>query len=160
MFLSDSQNMIEPEEINYIDIELMEKMCHPVAVALFDSMAEPMTKFTDHEEALLDSALNNPRQSYYPTFVKKAAALYYSLIKNHPFKNGNKRTATATLLVFLFINNFWIGRPRHEPNQVVDDYLVNLAQRVATSKGSEGRDEFLSEIEGWLTKHIVAAKNK
>ncbi|MBI3589629.1 MAG: type II toxin-antitoxin system death-on-curing family toxin [Candidatus Liptonbacteria bacterium] len=137
---------------------MMEKMCHPIAVNLYDSMAEPMPKFTDHEGALLDSALKNPQQSYYPTFTRKAAVLYYGLIKNHPFKNGNKRTATASLLVFLFINNFWLGVPDNEFERDIDDYLVNLAQKVARSEGSSGRDKFLAEIETWLSEHIVVAK--
>lgn len=142
--------MIEPENLNYIDIELMKIMCNPLAVALFDSGKEPMTKFDDHEKALLESALNNPRHSYYPTFMKKAAILYYNLIKNHPFKNGNKRTATATLLVFLSINNYLLQGDKKE----IDDYLVTLAARVSASKGSENRDEFLREIEDWLNEHI------
>ena len=130
----------------------MEKMCHPIAVALYDSQVEPMTKFDEHEIALLESALNNPKQPYYSTFLKKAAILYYGLIKNHPFRNGNKRTATASFLVFLFINNFWLRGPQEE----IEDYLVNLAKRVATSEGANKKDLFLLEIEGWLNKHIQA----
>lgn len=147
--------MIEPREVNYIDFELMQKMCHPIAVAIFDSASEPMTKFDDHERALLESALNNPRHSFYTTFIKKAAILYYGLIKNHPFKNGNKRSATATLLVFLFINNFWIKGA----NEQVEDYLVNLARKVSASKGAAGKDIFLAEIESWLSEHIEARVN-
>ncbi|MCR4275496.1 MAG: type II toxin-antitoxin system death-on-curing family toxin [Candidatus Wolfebacteria bacterium] len=142
--------MTESENINFINRELMEKMCHPIAVALFDSSVEPMTKFDDHEIALLESALNNPKQPYYPTFHKKAAILYYGLIKNHPFKNGNKRTATASLLIFLFINNLWLRGPQEE----IEDYLVNLARRVAESKGADNKDLFLLEIEEWLSKYI------
>ncbi|OGY96912.1 MAG: hypothetical protein A2122_01430 [Candidatus Liptonbacteria bacterium GWB1_49_6] len=150
--------MIEPEKINYIDFEIMKEMCHPIAVALFDSDKEPMPKFSDHERALLESALNNPRQGFggadmYSTFTKKVAVLYYGIIKNHAFKNGNKRTATATLLVFLFINNFWIDN-----EEETEDYLVTLAKRVADSKGSERRGEFLSEIELWLDTHMRPRK--
>ncbi len=147
--------MTEPDVINYIDIALMKKMCHPIAVALFDSSIEPMTGFDDHEQALLDSALNNPRQNYYPIFTEKATVLYYGIIKNHPFKNGNKRTATATLLVFLFINNFWLVKP----DQAAEDYLVSLAKRIAESKGSENREEFLSEIKRWLEQNIEDIPN-
>ncbi|MGF9822581.1 type II toxin-antitoxin system death-on-curing family toxin [Brevibacillus agri] len=55
------------------------------------------------------SALNLPRQTYdgkdlYPTILEKAAALMRSLIKNHPFQNGNKRTAVLATLLFLEIN--------------------------------------------------------
>ena len=147
--------MTESKEVNYIDFNLMEKMCHPIAVALFDSKSEPMTRFNDHERSLLESALNNPRQTFsgkdlYPTISKKAAVLYYSMIKNHPFKNGNKRTATAALLVFLFVNSYRIVGNRKD----VEDYLVNLAKEVANSIGSQDRDLWLSEIEEWLNKHI------
>ena len=60
----------------------MEKMCHPLAVAIFDNKEDdPIAKFDDHELALLDSALNNPRQTFngielYPTLIKKAGILY------------------------------------------------------------------------------------
>lgn len=55
------------------------------------------------------SALNLPRQTYdgkdlYPTVLEKAAALLRSLIKNHPFHNGNKRTAVLATIVFLEVN--------------------------------------------------------
>lgn len=134
----------------------MEKMCHPIAVALFDSEKDPMSKFHEHERALLESALNNPRQTFhskelYPSFEKKAAILYYSVLKNHPFKNGNKRTATATLLVFLMINDLRLRGGQGE----VEDYLVELAKRVASSKGTIEKDMFLKEIEEWLQEHVA-----
>lgn len=133
----------------------MQKMCHPIAVALFDAPEEPMTPFKEHESSLLESALGNPRQSFggndlYPTFEEKAAILYYGLIKNHPFKNGNKRTATAALLVFLHINNFWIQGNQKEN----EDFLVNLAKRVADSKGNESKNRFLSEITSFLKEQM------
>lgn len=42
-------NMIEPDHIDYIDVDLMKKMCHPIAVVLFDSKIEPMTQFYEYE---------------------------------------------------------------------------------------------------------------
>jgi death-on-curing protein len=153
--------MIENKEVLYIDFNLMRTMCHPIAMTLFDSKVDPMTDFDDHERALLESALNNPRQTYegkdlYPSLFKKAAILYYSLIKNHPFKNGNKRSATATLLAFLYINNVWTknileGNKKKE----IEDYLVTLAKRVASSIGTKEKEEFLKEIEDWLEAHTV-----
>jgi death-on-curing family protein len=149
--------MTESEAVtNYIDFIMMEKMCHPIAVTLFDSRQEPMTHFGKHDRGLLESALNNPRQTFggkdlYPTLSKKAAILYYSLIKNHPFENGNKRTATAALLVFLHINNRWVSGT----GQGTEDYLVELAKRVAASEGDSQRKNFLEEIENWIDKNIV-----
>lgn len=52
----------------------------------------------------LESALHRPQTGYYPSIVHEAAALFESLIKNHPFMDGNKRVAFAVLDVFLRIN--------------------------------------------------------
>jgi death-on-curing protein len=128
-------------------------------MALFDSAREPMTSFGKHDRALLESALNNPRQTFggvdlYPTISRKAAILYYGLIKNHPFDNGNKRTATATTMVFLYINNRWLSGSSKE----VDNYLVELAKRVAASEGDSKRSEFLDEIDSWFLGHMVVRK--
>ena len=144
------------QKVNYIDIGIMEKMCHPIAVAIFDEEGDPIAKFNEHDLALLDSALNNPRQAFggqelYPTFTKKAASLYYGLIKNHPFKNGNKRIATASLLIFLYMNNYWIGG-NHKENE---DYLIDLAIRVSKSPGIQDRDLVLLELEKWLEEKFV-----
>lgn len=151
--------MTEPNHINYIDIELMEKMCHPIAVALFDSASEPIATFNEHDKSKLEAALANPKHTFggsevYPNFTRKAAILYYGVNKSHSFPNGNKRTATATLLVFLLINNFELSGEKKE----IDDYLVSLATRVAESSGSQDKDSFLTEIESWLEKHVVPIK--
>lgn len=138
----------------------MKKMCHPIAMTLFDSGKEPMTLFDDHNRALLESALANPKQSFdgsdlYLSLFEKAAILYYSWIKNHPFENGNKRTATATLIVFLNINNYRL----QNANPEIENYLVNLAARVASSKGGDDKDIFMKEIVEWLIKNTLAKAN-
>ncbi len=155
MFLIVLPSMIDPEEVYYLDKELMEKICHPFAVAYFDTHNDPISQFDEHETQLLESALANPSRSFngqqlYPTLVKKATILYYGLNKNHPFKNGNKRLATAALLVFLMINNQAPDGSRKE----IEDYLVNLALRVADSKGNENRENILKELEQWLGQHL------
>jgi death on curing protein len=59
--------------------------------------------------ALLESALARPFQTYdntdlYKTFLDKAAALIESLLINHPFVDGNKRTGYTVLRLFLMQN--------------------------------------------------------
>jgi death-on-curing protein len=61
------------------------------------------------DENLLDSAVNAPFQTFggeylYKTMEAKAARLGYSLIKNHPFVDANKRTGMLAMLVFLELN--------------------------------------------------------
>ncbi len=72
--------------------------------------------FSGGEEGIRDlgasqSALAQPRMTYggeelYPSLAEKAGALAYSLVKNHPFVDGNKRIAHAAMEVFLVLNGY------------------------------------------------------
>lgn len=55
---------------------------------------------------LLESALYRPRSGYYRDLPEMAAALFESLINNHPFVDGNKRAAFFSTDVFLRINGW------------------------------------------------------
>jgi len=52
----------------------------------------------------LEAALYRPQTGYYANLIEEAAALWESLAQNHPFVDGNKRTAFAATHVFLQIN--------------------------------------------------------
>jgi death-on-curing protein len=72
----------------------------------------------------LESALAQPRMTFggrdlYPTIVDKAAVLGYSLIQNHPFLDGNKRTGHAAMEVFLFLNGSEIQSSVEEQERIV-----------------------------------------
>ena len=60
------------------------------------------------DPGLLEAALFRPQTGYYPTLIDEAAALWESLSQNHPFVDGNKRTAFAATYVFLAINKLEI----------------------------------------------------
>ena len=60
------------------------------------------------DPGLLEAALFRPQTGYYPTLIDEAAALWESLSQNHPFIDGNKRTAFAATYVFLLINGLQI----------------------------------------------------
>lgn len=55
---------------------------------------------------LLESALYRPRSGYYADLVEMAAALFESLVNNHPFVDGNKRVAFFATDVFLRLNGY------------------------------------------------------
>jgi len=55
---------------------------------------------------LLESALFRPQSGYYGDLVEMAAALFESLINNHPFVDGNKRVAFFATDVFLRLNGY------------------------------------------------------
>ncbi|WP_138756326.1 type II toxin-antitoxin system death-on-curing family toxin [Paenibacillus sinopodophylli] len=63
------------------------------------------------DSGLLESAILRPRSSAfgddaYPSLFDKATAFFESLGMNHPFQNANKRTAFASLVIFLQLNGY------------------------------------------------------
>jgi death on curing protein len=93
---------------------------------------------------LLESAVARPRatfdrQELYTDMFEKAAALMESLINNHPFVDGNKRTGIACTALFLKQNGVSFSATNRE--------LEKFTLRVASSKAG------LSEIAKWLKNH-------
>lgn len=58
------------------------------------------------DAGLLESALHRPRTGYYGDLVEMAAALFESLLMNHPFVDGNKRVAFFATDIFLRLNSW------------------------------------------------------
>mgnify|MGYP001782730524 CR=1 FL=1 len=80
------------------------------------------------DESLLDSALNAPFQTFdgkdvYPSLQQKAARLCFSLVKNHPFIDGNKRIGAHAMLVFLALNSIDLQYSQEE----FSDIIIQLA---------------------------------
>lgn len=171
----------------YVTVEVMEQLAHRLAVAFFAEYNEPLPDFSQHDRALLDSALSLPRATYgrhelYPTLAGKAAIMFYSIIKNHAFPNGNKRLATATLLVFLYLNGYWIMSEQaaiyrwaievaqsdsHDRDQIVERLTVWLSQRITTKSRAQramsGRlDIFVRvwSLLGWLVPRFWRRRKK
>ncbi|WP_209365885.1 type II toxin-antitoxin system death-on-curing family toxin [Sediminibacillus dalangtanensis] len=94
------------------------------------------------ESSLLDSAINRPRQSVlgrdaYLTIEEKAAAIFESIVKNHAFHNANKRTALASMIVFLKINQYrWTMGIEEEQDFTVDvvNHKYTFEEIVSTIK--------------------------
>src|SRR5437764_9472648 len=63
---------------------------------------------------LLQSALYRPQTGYYADLFEEAAALWESLAQNHPFVDGNKRTAFAATYTFLAINGLHLTADAEE----------------------------------------------
>lgn len=61
------------------------------------------------DKGLLESALYRPQSGYYPDLVEMAAALFESLVNNHPFIDGNKRVAFFSSDIFLRLNGYKIA---------------------------------------------------
>jgi death on curing protein len=94
---------------------------------------------------LLESALARPFQSFdgqdfYPEIIEKAAALIESIVKNHPFMDGNKRTGYVLMRAMLLSSGIEINASEDEKY----DFVIAVA---------EGRLDF-DAIKAWLEAHI------
>lgn len=98
------------------------------------------------DDSLLESAVFSIYQTFggkelYPTIIEKAVHLCFSLVKNHPFIDGNKRIGVLSMLVLLSVN-------RVEYNFSNED-IVKIGTEVASGK-MESNDLF-----SFVSKHIV-----
>lgn len=90
----------------------------------------------------LDSAIMRPQIGYYDGIIEEAAALLESLAMNHPFVDGNKRTAFAATEVFLRMNGYCIDCDNFEA------YNHFMALFEANSFR-------FAELAAWLGDHVT-----
>lgn len=96
---------------------------------------------------LLQSAIARPQAVFdgkelYPDIHHKAAALLESLVNNHPFVDGNKRTGITATAMFLRINTYSLTASNHE----VESFVLSVAS---------GGQAYVSILE-WLQTHCAA----
>lgn len=129
------------EEIQYSAHELAQRHL---------AWGEPIPEFSTRFPHALEQCIYAPFQTYkgqlYKGLVPKAAILFYLMIKNHPFQNGNKRVAVSTLLLFLAKNSKWISISPQE--------LYNLATWVASSPASV-KEETVRALEKEISKWLI-----
>lgn len=112
---------------------------------------EPIPDFSTRFPNTLESCLATPFQTFarkklYKGLVEKAAILFYLMIKNHPFENGNKRIAMTTLMTFLHKNKRWLNVDGKE--------FYNFAKWVAASN-PKVKNETVSAIIRFLKEYLV-----
>jgi death-on-curing protein len=89
----------------------------------------------------LEASIAVPRQTMfgeelYPDLLSKAAILFYLLVKNHAFVDGNKRTAALALIEFLERNGYTLDATNDELYQ----FTIDVASSVLTKE----------EVEMWI----------
>lgn len=114
---------------------------------------EPIPDYSTRFPNVLESCVVTPfqrfsRKALYPALVGKASILFYLMIKNHPFQNGNKRIAITTLLTFLFGNGKWLKADTQE--------LYNFTVWVAQSP-SGFKEQVVAAIQKFIQDHQVDA---
>ena len=98
------------------------------------------------DENLLASAVNTPFQTFmgndlYPSIYDKAAQLCYGIANNHPFTDGNKRTALHSMYVYLIINGFDITATQQDVENIIIDVAAGNMTNV--------------ELAQWLRENTV-----
>ena len=94
------------------------------------------------DQGLLEAALYRPQTGYYADLIEEAAALWESLAQNHPFIDGNKRTAFAATYTFLAINAARLTADTQETY----DFLAALYEANQFS---------FDQLLPWLRNHVI-----
>lgn len=139
-------------KLKSISIVEVERVAHALAKELM-TWNEPILDFCSRFPNILESCIVVPfqkfsRRNLYKGLLPKAAVLFYLMIKNHPFENGNKRIAVTTLLYFLMKNGKWLN----VDNQSLYNFAVWVAESPAVAK-----DGTVTAVESFLRSHVVPA---
>ena len=137
-------------DVKKISINIIKDIAHWLTVETM-SWDEPIPRFETRYPNVLESCINTPFQKFdkkylYKGLVGKAAVLFYLMIKNHPFQNGNKRIAITTLFVFLDLNKKWLRVDKTE--------LYNFAVWVSASS-PKFKDELIAAIQKFISSFVV-----
>lgn len=117
----------------------------------FMEWKEPIPEFSTRFPDVLESCLAVPFSSFggknaYQGIMGKAAMLFYVMVKNHPFRNGNKRIAMTTLMYFFHKNRQWLKVDQQE--------FYNFAKWVAESS-PKYKEETLKAIQKFIKAYMV-----
>ncbi|MDD3585716.1 MAG: type II toxin-antitoxin system death-on-curing family toxin [Thermoguttaceae bacterium] len=99
---------------------------------------------------LLESAVAMPAITFDNNYVhtslpEMAAAYLFHIARNHPFLDGNKRTATVAALVFLRLNGFYLETSDEELTQTVLDVVSGTVHK--------------NELASFIDSHLIEVQN-
>lgn len=140
-------------KLKQLTVKDIEYVAHRLAKETM-SWNEPIPDFGTRYTNALERSIETSFQIFggrqlYPGLIKKASILFYLMIKNHPFQNGNKRLAMTTLFIFLFQNKKWI--------KVDNQELYNFARWVAESN-AKLKDDTVRAVETFISNYLVDIK--
>lgn len=131
---------------------------HRVLVEDFRRSKDPIDPPGVRSQALLESAVHRPRTALgktdkYPSVAMAGASLVHAMVLDHPFHNGNKRTALVALLAFLDRNG-WVLTVDQD---LIYDFLLKIADHKLEDGGGSvlhGADKETLEAANWLQRSI------
>lgn len=129
---------------HFLTLEDVRDICYVYAKAHL-THDEPIPSFETRYPERLEAVVAAPQfqisgRFVYPSMPRQAAVLFYEMIKQHPFLNGNKRIACVSLMAFLSLNGVWLKTSWRE--------LYDIAVTVATSRSDnhEGVRRLLTDF--------------
>ena len=130
----------------------------------FRKSKDPIEPPGVRNQDLLESAAQRPLTALgvtdkYPTVAMAGAALLHSIVLNHPFHNGNKRTALVSVLVFADRNGYRVAATEEE----LYDLLLKVAShglQARTGNTVQGSDAEMLRIAQWLLAHMRAVEKQ
>ena len=133
----------------WINISDFEAVCFNLTRE-FLTFDQPIPDFSTRSPGILESSLLTPLQNFggidlYPTLIDKVSILFYLLIKNHPFLNGNKRIALTTILVIFYLNGYWI---KAKPLTI-----YRLAKSIAISD-RRNKNKDIKKIQNFIVSNL------
>ena len=136
--------------MKFISIAEIEYLAFNLAKETMD-FNEPIPAFSTRFPNILESCIGTPLQGFsgkslYHGLIAKAAVLFYLMVKNHPFQNGNKRIAMTTLFVLLHKNKKWL--------RVDNQELYNFATWIAASP-ARLKGETVKAVEKFIKTYLV-----
>lgn len=142
-------------DLRYLSVEEVLGI-HRALAEDFARTEDPVDPPGVRDEGLLGSAVFRPQTSMgdelkYPTVETAAAALLHSLILNHPFHNGNKRSALVSMLVFLDENGLM---PTCHEDELFRLVLLVAQHRIADQRRKDLADREVLAIADWLCKRV------
>jgi death-on-curing protein len=133
-----------------LSLDEAEYIAHALAVELMNYIDEPIPPFNTRGPNILESCLLEPFQTFdgkelHHTLANKAALLFYLVIKNHPFSNGNKRMAVVLTGVFCIVNKKALAIPPKS--------LYDIACEIAKSDPKD-KDVHLKVLDETFMKYM------
>lgn len=147
-------------EVRFLDEAEVEAM-HWELVRDFAEDDDPIDPPGVRDSTLLASAVFRQHTALqgerkYPTVEMVAAALFHALVHDHPFHNGNKRTALVAMLVFLDENGLMVRDSCDE--EELFKLVVRLAQHQLVPRGSDLPDREVLALAEWIRERVRAVE--
>lgn len=155
-------------ELKTLNVEEVLRI-HDILVEDFLASNDPISPAGVRSEQLLESAVSRQWTGLgqvlkYPTPVESAATLLYGICGDHPFHNGNKRTALVSMLAHLDKNKLTLY---HTKQKHLYDFMIKIASHELAAKRSKRRssplkrsssDQEVMAIASWISRRVDTVK--